>query len=74
MYSEAQKLASMRYREKKREEINCKERLRYSKMKETDPEKYTARLSKCCELACIRSKERTLQNQHIKQLMRITVS
>lgn len=73
MYSEAQRLANLRYREKKREQINEKERLRYLKMKEEDPEKYLSRLNRCSELACIKSKERTQLNQHIKKLMRIAV-
>jgi|688.fasta_scaffold294322_2 hypothetical protein len=73
MYTETQRLANQRYREKKREEINLKERLRYSKMKCEDPEKYEAKVTKCSKLACVRSKERTMQNQFVKQLMKIAL-
>lgn len=70
-YSEAQRRASLKYRQKKRDQINEAERLKYAKMKEEDPEKYKARIERNSELTCLRSKERTAQNRHIRGLMRM---
>ena len=70
-YNEAQRLASQKYREKKREHINEQERLRYAKMKIEKPEKYQSLLEQKSENCRQRSKEKTLQNKHIRGLMRI---
>jgi hypothetical protein len=73
MYSEAQRLASLRYRQKMREIINQKERLRYAKMKEQDPEKYHQRVERCAESSCVRSKIKTDYNKQVKEIMCISI-
>lgn len=72
-YSEAQRRATLKYRQKKREETNETERQRYAKMKQEDPDKYKARLERISEITCLRSKERTAQNRHIRALMRMAL-
>jgi hypothetical protein len=72
-YSESQRIATEKYRQKTRERINEMERNRYAKMKEEDPDKYKCRLERCAALASIHSKEKTAQNKHIRGLMHISI-
>ena len=72
-YSEAQRLANLRYRQKNKEKVNEYERQRYAKMKDENPDKYKARVEHCSSVSCLRSKERTAEIKHIRGLMRMSI-
>ena len=74
MYNEAQRIATLKYRQKKKEKVNELERQRYLKMKETNIEKYKARVEACAKNATRRGKEKTEQNRHIRSIMRIELN
>lgn len=74
MYSEAQRRATQKYREKVREHVNQLERKRYARMKETEPEKYKQIVERSSIRSCLKSKERTEQNRFVRSLMCISIS
>ena len=64
--------ANRKYRQKNRETVNEKERIRYAKMKENKPEVYERKLTKAREKAKIQCEYRKAIRSEEKQLLQIT--
>jgi hypothetical protein len=63
--------ANRKYRQKNRDLVNEKERIRYAKMKENKPDVYEKKLTKAKEKARIQSEYRKAIRSEEKQLLQI---
>jgi len=63
--------ANRKYRQKNREIVNERERIRYAKMKQTKPDLYEKRLIKAREKAKIQNENRKAIRAEEKQMLKI---